>query len=1181
MKQSSRATVGAMGLTIVVLAAAMPAQGPAKKAEPWQRKLGFFDSLKAAHQENQIAQLTEAGKFTEALKIAESLEALRSKVQGADHWETVKTRVAAEAIRRVLKAKKDEQQNYRRTFSLQRQAEALMGKEQNREALALLEQALAIRRKVLGEEHPDIAFSYNNVAYVLDALGQHKEAEREHRKALALLRKTLGEEHPGTAKSYDNLAANLNDQGRHREAEEGFRKALAIRRKVLGEQNTDTAVSYNNVATNLVEQGKYRDAEENYRKSLALLRKLLGEEAPDTVTAYSNLANNLGAQGKYKEEEEGFRKVLAIRRKVLGEIHSETALSYNNLAANLDDQGRHREAEIGHRTALAIRRKVLGEEHADTAQSYGNLANSLQAQGNLKEAEQNHVKALAIRRKVLDEEHLDTALSYGNLAYNQYLQGKHRQAEEGFEKALAIRSKVLGEDHPSTASSYGNLAGNLTAQGKHRQAEEGFRKELAIRRKMLGEDHPDTAKSYNNVGHILCARGNYKEAEKLFCRAAVSLDKTRLYVGAAGLERAAFNSEHSQLPALAAVLVRNGKLDDAWQRFEESLARGTLDDFTARLRRPQAEREKQTQITARIDRLSKLIEGASIAKPTPEQSKQRDEWLTQLRRAYDELAAFTQQLEQKYGPIAGQVFPRPQIQKSLPPDAALIAWLDLAGQPKAVDPNGEHWAILLRAIGDPIWLRLHGSGEKGSWTDADTKLPSKLRTALQTPGSEWQTIADLLRKQRMKPLAQHLKGVRRLIVLPSTALAGIPVEVIADGYTISYAHSATMYAHLRRQPKPNGKGLLVLADPIFRAPPLVEKMPPLPPRGVLLTMVAPGSNAFRAGLRTNDVLLRYGDTDLNSPMDLKPQSESNDPEKRIPVIVWRNGEVRKRPIYVLPGKLGVAIHKEPAPRAMAEQRRLDLWVSRRGDGDWKELPGTRIEAAALQHLFGASARLLQKSQASEQRLNELAASGELGKYRYLHLATHGEVDNIFPLRSAVILSRDRLPDEKQKTELLVSGQPIPDGRLEAGEALRRWNLQADLVTLSACQTALGKYERGEGFVGFAQALVLCGSRSVCLSLWEVKDVSTALLMGRFYQNLLGKREGLKAPMSKAAALDEAKRWLRTLPRAEVAKVAAALTGGESRGHTELPAAAAGEKPGDCPFAHPHYWAAFILTGHAD
>jgi CHAT domain-containing protein len=57
-------------------------------------------------------------------------------------------------------------------------------------------------------------------------------------------------------------------------------------------------------------------------------------------------------------------------------------------------------------------------------------------------------------------------------------------------------------------------------------------------------------------------------------------------------------------------------------------------------------------------------------------------------------------------------------------------------------------------------------------------------------------------------------------------------------------------------------------------------------------------------------------------------------------------------------------------------------------------------------------------------------------------------------------------------------------------------------------------------------LVLCGTRSVCLSLWKVDDTATALLMERFYQNVLGRREGLKGALAKAAALAEAKAWLR-------------------------------------------------------
>jgi len=95
----------------------------------------------------------------------------------------------------------------------------------------------------------------------------------------------------------------------------------------------------------------------------------------------------------------------------------------------------------------------------------------------------------------------------------------------------------------------------------------------------------------------------------------------------------------------------------------------------------------------------------------------------------------------------------------------------------------------------------------------------------------------------------------------------------------------------------------------------------------------------------------------------------------------------------------------------------------------------------LRRLFGDSPtpRVLFDSDASEQKLDELAGGGgELGKYRYVHLATHGEVDDAWPLRSAVILSRDTLPDPGKQ---LLAGKPVYDGRLTAEEILRTWNLE--------------------------------------------------------------------------------------------------------------------------------------------
>ncbi len=185
----------------------------------------------------------------------------------------------------------------------------------------------------------------------------------------------------------------------------------------------------------------------------------------------------------------------------------------------------------------------------------------------------------------------------------------------------------------------------------------------------------------------------------------------------------------------------------------------------------------------------------------------------------------------------------------------------------------------------------------------------------------------------------------------------------------------------------------------------------------------------------------------------------------------------------------------------------------------------------------------------------------------------------------MILTRTGLHDPLEQA--LRQG-PAYDGRLSVREIRRGWDLKAELVTLSACETALGREAGGEGFVGFTQALLISGARSVCLSLWRVDDTATMLLMQRFHADMLGRREGLTGPMPKAEALREAKAWLRGLRRAEVLALTARLSGGVARGK-----GAEGRRPderavaipsggdNDRPYASPHFWAAFVLAGDPD
>jgi CHAT domain-containing protein len=243
------------------------------------------------------------------------------------------------------------------------------------------------------------------------------------------------------------------------------------------------------------------------------------------------------------------------------------------------------------------------------------------------------------------------------------------------------------------------------------------------------------------------------------------------------------------------------------------------------------------------------------------------------------------------------------------------------------------------------------------------------------------------------------------------------------------------------------------------------------------------------------------------------------------------------------------------------------------------LPGTRLEAEAIAALVKGSTTLL-GADASEQRLDELRQAGKLKTFRILHFATHGAAGNEVPGRSALILAQDHLPDPLEQVR---QGNHPYDGRLTVSRIRTGWQLDADLVVLSACQTALGRDAGSDGLLGLARAFLSRGARSVVLSRWKVDDTATALFMVRFYENLLGKRKGLKQGMGRAEALADAKKWLAGLKRKDADRLAARLAGGVLRG-TEGDEKPSGKvKPanlpeGENPFEHPFYWAAFVLVG---
>ncbi|MCG8572648.1 MAG: CHAT domain-containing protein, partial [Spirochaetes bacterium] len=197
-----------------------------------------------------------------------------------------------------------------------------------------------------------------------------------------------------------------------------------------------------------------------------------------------------------------------------------------------------------------------------------------------------------------------------------------------------------------------------------------------------------------------------------------------------------------------------------------------------------------------------------------------------------------------------------------------------------------------------------------------------------------------------------------------------------------------------------------------------------------------------------------------------------------------------------------------------------------GYGQWPFLPGTQNEVYQLKKIYPKS-WIISGDKANEGGIKSYSKKGLLKKYRFLHFATHGLVLPDFPELSSLVLSHN---DNDQE-----------NGYLQVHE-IAELKIQADCVTLSACETGLGKLYSGEGMLGLTQSFFIAGAAGLNVSLWPVADLSTMEYMTALYQ--LVEQKNLKIYQANS----EIK---RKFILGEIA---------------------------DGQFQHPYYWAPFVYYG---
>jgi tetratricopeptide (TPR) repeat protein/predicted Ser/Thr protein kinase len=382
-----------------------------------------------------------------------------------------------------------------------------------------LEQALTLRRRVLGPDNPKTIETMLSLGLTALLQDKYAEAEEIDNRALEISRRVLGPENPVTLKCTSAVVNLYLAQHKAAQTEALAKQALEISRRVLGPEHPDTLYAAGNLAASYAGQGKYAQDAALLAPVLEISRRVLGPEHPETLNYMRGLSYAYLMQGKEALADEMDQQLLQILRRDLGPEHPATLTALYNVTAGDLREGKNAEAEELARDALEIKRRIFGPEDRRTLNSMRQLAEAYQGQGRYAEAEELDAKVLEIGRRVQGPEDrtLDTM---DDLADVYRLEGKYAQAEALYSQTLDIQRRVLGADNPATFSAGEQMAITLSYDKQFARAE-ALMQEIIQKASRSGEPAVLSGAWYNFAcaaavaGHTNAAMDYLRKADDL------------------------------------------------------------------------------------------------------------------------------------------------------------------------------------------------------------------------------------------------------------------------------------------------------------------------------------------------------------------------------------------------------------------------------------------------------------------------------------------------------------------------------------------------------------------------------------------------------------------------------------------------------------------------------------------
>lgn len=1005
-------------------------------------------------------------------------------------------------------------------------------------ALAAYESSIRLLLKAGKENSTSHAFELVNYAAVANMLYQYPDAIQSLQKAISIYEKNKNTEPATLIPAYQSLGNNYRLSGRYDEAIDSFEKAITLAAPL--EDLQQMAALYNDLGISFQGKGAFADARDNLELAASLTEKAFGKDADHYAQNLINLSNLFESMGDLEQSLALFQQIASIYAKTPPSNDQDLIDVLLNLARITNDLGMLEQSAQLVDQAFQVSELKFGKNSLQEADLLTSRAAIAFGNSEFDVSLNENFKALAILDGLQYKGPETYAMIYNNIgqAYDELyeieLALKYKQ------QALRIYQQVGGTENASVAMALENVGLTYEMTNDYDQALTYLKKALSMKTKFQGANHEDVGTTHLNIGLVYLKKLDSKSALESLEQARAIYDhypkhktKSMIY-NRLGAAYALSHSTEKALQNFQKAMVANctNYQNESTSSFPEKADYLNYYELTISLLSKADVLAKSTDLVslkrakAHLDEADRILLDKSF---TLSNAKDRLE-LGQANYFFTEVgmnlanALFQRSHDPGALEFAFYCSERNKANELLS-DLRKSRGVAIARVPRKMMDRQKELSARLRTLDQQIATAYQSKNttlitqlksKQLDLTTSYTNLQKEMEvtaprlSAYQTRRlADWKTVQNTLDTKTAVVTYTITDSAKYALLGTKNSLTILPLNRNADlekwirGYRNYITFKNDAYTQLSKK----------LYDEIWR-----------PVQNVLdgtsgienLIIIADGPLSYLPFETLGDgkFLLERYDIRYELSASLLAQQLTTQTSKKPSFIALAPVFNDKETSFV-----------NKSCERMAEATRKADTTSRAftSNGDYiAPLPATEKEVEQI-HQIHLDKDLFSRFFTKENASEELIKKGELARYDYIHLATHGIANSQYPELSGLLLSQQS------------NGQE--DGVLYTGEIVGL-DLKADLVTLSACETALGKRIEGEGVRGLTSAFLLAGARTVVVSLWKVADESTSLFMIEFYNQLLSGK-------SKSTALREAKLKLLQEPS----------------------------------YQHPYFWAPFIQVGN--